>query len=269
MGGGKGVEITMTDLPQFPDKSSDGPAHTRAEAVALLEKLLTHTEENEDDEAIQRLGQLIDLSEDLNRTDGVEIALARGKELLSRDLNSESQAILHYFLGNAWEVKRRLTRKEQELLDWEQPELEKQFIHLRHAAQIGRKSEIEPRRLCPMLTNLGNLLNRCGRIIDALRAWDRALELNHPDFGMALGNRGRGLAYYASLIHDPRHQVFHLREAYASLSRALSGEHDGVHSGEVNPKVWTEDLVGYDVQTEGSQWSKDGHSQPSSRHASC
>jgi hypothetical protein len=37
---------------------------------------------------------------------------------------------------------------------------------------------------------------------------------------------------------------------------------------EVNPRVWTEVLVGYHVQTEGSLWAGDDHLQPSSGRAS-
>lgn len=209
----------------LPDDSSFATAHAYAEAVTLLAQLLANTEEVNDDKAIRWLGLLIDLSDELERSDGVEVALSAGNELLARDLISQHQAVLHYFLGNAWEVKRALTRKGRALHDWEQPELERQIVHLRHAVELMGEIEIDPVRICQMYTNLGNLLSHCGRTIDALAAWNRALEVD-ADFGMALGNRGYGLLHYAELVHDPGHQAFHLREAYACLSRALSEEHE-------------------------------------------
>lgn len=197
---------------------------TRAEAVSLLEQLLTSEDRPADDVALRRLGYLIDLSDTLDHVDGTETAIARGESLLQRELSTEHRATLHYFLSNAWETKRKLTRMGWALHDWEQPELERQIVHLRHAVQLSIGAELDPVRVCQMYTNLGNLLNHCGRIVAAISSWDNALATD-PDFGMALGNRGYGLMHYAELVDDPGHQVFHLREAYASLSAALSPAH--------------------------------------------
>lgn len=54
---------------------------------------------------------------------------------------------------------------------------------------------------CKILTGLGNQFAFMGHFISALTYWDRAIEID-PAFGMALGNRGKGIAEYAELIAD-------------------------------------------------------------------
>lgn len=194
---------------------------TQAEAAKVFIRLLGESDNPDNETALQGLGSLIDLSEILSRPDGIETALKRGDTLLSRDLNTSQRAVLHYFLSNAWEAKRKFAYKGTSIYEWEQPELEKEIVHLRNAVQLGVETKVEPIRLCQMHTNLGNLLSHCGRIVDAIASWDRALAID-PDFAMAVGNRGYGLMHYAKLVHDPGHQVFHFQEAYAGLTRALS-----------------------------------------------
>jgi tetratricopeptide (TPR) repeat protein len=171
-------------------------------------------------EAIDRLGLLIDLSDDLEQELGVQVAIQRGEALLARDLAPREHALIHYFLGNAWEATRRISRKDEALDAWEQPEFAQQIIHLRHAIRLG-DGELEPLRLCQIYTNLGNLMSHCGRVVDAVAYWDRALTLD-PDFAMALGNRGCGLLRWAQLIYDPGHRIRFARQAYSSLVRALA-----------------------------------------------
>lgn len=194
---------------------------TQAEAVEVFFRLLGESDHPDNETAIQRLGSLIDLSEMLGRQDGIEAVLKRGDTLLSHDLSTGQRAVLHYFLSNAWEAKRKFANEGTSIYEWEQPELVKEIVHLRIAVQLGVEAKVEPIRLCQMHTNLGNLLSHCGRIVDAITSWDRALAID-PDFAMAVGNRGYGLMHYAKLVHDPGHQVFHFQEAYVGLTRALS-----------------------------------------------
>jgi tetratricopeptide (TPR) repeat protein len=198
---------------------------SQAESDAYFSRLLAKWDYIDNEIAIRRLGHLIDLSEIRGRVDGIEIALVRGNDLLALDLEVGQQAVLHYFLSNAWEAKRRFFHAGSAIYDWEQPELEKEIVHLRSAVQLASQTEVEPARLCQMHTNLGNLLSHCGRIVDAVASWDQALEID-PNFAMAVGNRGFGLMHYAKLVHDPGHQVFHLREAHADLTRALAPDYE-------------------------------------------
>jgi tetratricopeptide (TPR) repeat protein len=68
------------------------------------------------------------------------------------------------------------------------------------------------------LVNLANSLDGMGRSVDALARYDEALLID-PDFGMALGNKGKTLLTVAPLMHD--HQPSVLNEAAWLLDRAL------------------------------------------------
>lgn len=197
---------------------------SEADTTAFYSRLLNEPDCADNEVAIRRLGQLIDLSEMRSRPDGIEIALAKGNALLARDLNAGQRAVVHYFLSNAWSAKRKFTHIGWAIYDWDQPELEKEIVHLRSAVQVARLAKMEPARLCQIHTNLGILLSHCGRVVDAIASWDRALEIDQ-NFAMAVGNRGFGIMHYSKLVHDPGHQVFHLREAYTGMMRALSPDY--------------------------------------------
>lgn len=192
-------------------------------ANALIDQIIASGVEKDVEAAILQVGTLIDLSGDLRRVDGIEAAITNGEALLQLDLSATQRATLHYFLANAYEDKRRFSRNEDKLYEWAQPEFEKQIIHLRRALSASEGTDLPRGRVCQILTNLGNLMSHCGRIVDAIGYWDRALGLA-PDFDMAIGNRAAGLERYARVIHDPGHQVFHLREARRGLTLALSDE---------------------------------------------
>jgi len=66
--------------------------------------------------------------------------------------------------------------------------------------------------------NLGNCFDHLGRVVDALECYEEALR-RKPDHGMALGNKGLALRYYAVLAGE--HQRTFLLEAYSLLSQAL------------------------------------------------
>lgn len=170
--------------------------------------------------ALEELGALIDLAGDLRRPDGVRVALEWAGRLHDRPLDSARSALLHYFEANAWEISRTFSRKGEDLWSWPQPELEKQIVHLRWALKHGANADLPTYRLCQVLTNLGNLLSHCGRIVDALAYWDRAIEIDGRA-GMPRGNRTLGLEQYVRLVHDRGHKALLLREAYAEVKRAL------------------------------------------------
>lgn len=69
-------------------------------------------------------------------------------------------------------------------------------------------------------TNLANALNRCGRFVEAIELWDEALS-EHPRFGMAMGNKGLALYWYARYAGTRQEQVLLLRTSYRTLVAAL------------------------------------------------
>ena len=66
--------------------------------------------------------------------------------------------------------------------------------------------------------NLANCYDSLGRVIDALECYDEALKVK-PDHGMALGNKGIALHYYA-LVSD-YHQATYMIEAYSLFRSAI------------------------------------------------
>lgn len=69
--------------------------------------------------------------------------------------------------------------------------------------------------------NLGNCYDEVGRAVEAQDCYTEALKLN-PEHGMALGNKGQGLFFYAALSGE--HQGTILKEAYTLLSQAIKRE---------------------------------------------
>lgn len=61
-----------------------------------------------DEQALEHIGYLTDLSLDLQEKEGLEHAVRLSEELQRRDLSPEHRALSHYFLGNAWSNLRRL-----------------------------------------------------------------------------------------------------------------------------------------------------------------
>lgn len=183
-----------------------------------------------DAEAIARLGHLIDAAHDTNHADAVRVAITRGEALLARPLAPADRAAVHYFLANAWSAARCAAGGHNGVDAWDVPEPAQEIVHLRRALRFGAPTGVDAParearvRYCQTATNLGNLMNECGRIVDAVAYWDAALVVD-PEFTMALGNRGVGLAQYAQVVHDPGHQVWFLRAANAALVRATDPEH--------------------------------------------
>jgi hypothetical protein len=61
-----------------------------------------------DDEALEIIGDLVDLSLDLQRNDGIDTALRLAEEFFDRNLTLEMRALTHYFLANAWSNRQKL-----------------------------------------------------------------------------------------------------------------------------------------------------------------
>ncbi len=179
------------------------------------------------DEALDRISHLIDLSFDLQKVKGLKHALKLSESLEKRKLSDEQFVLLHYFLGNAWDSIRRLQRGDSEKSwEWEQKEIEKGVIHYRKALRGSNSRDFPKIRECQILTNLGNLMDNIGRFVEAIDYWDRVLDIN-PAFGMALGNKGYALFYYAKALYDDSHVKIFLKYAYQYLISALKLQLEG------------------------------------------
>jgi len=170
--------------------------------------------------ALEQIGLLIDLSGDLEREEGTVRALQWADQLEGASLSPSD--LLAYFRGNAWANRQKARHSDHaSVWAWEQPELQQQLLHLRRAVQHEGFRELPDLRQCQIFTNLANQINTVGRFVEAQEYWNRALAMR-PRFGMALGNRGYGLADYARALYDPGHRrasCAELTSRYAPPSR--------------------------------------------------
>lgn len=172
-------------------------------------------------DAMERIAELIDLSGDLARIDGEEKALGWCDQLEQRPASNAAIATLHYFRANAWGNRRQRKYQGSQAWAWEQPELQREILHLRSAVRHQGFEQLIDIRRCQILTNLANELSTVGRFVEAQEYWSRAI-LIRPRFAMAVGNRGYGLTEYARALYDPGHQGVFLKLADEALSEALS-----------------------------------------------
>jgi tetratricopeptide (TPR) repeat protein len=87
--------------------------------------------------------------------------------------------------------------------------------------QVAADIRADPLTRVQALTNCGNAFDMCGRDLEALDWYDRAVVLD-PKFGMALGNRAITLAAYAGSLHA--HGPTMRQLAAADLDSALADE---------------------------------------------
>jgi tetratricopeptide (TPR) repeat protein len=181
------------------------------------------TSEIDPEQILEYMGVLIDLSFDLRKKEGLELAIHWGNQIGQRGANKINRSLFHYFCANAWFcLKNVLVHVEgkQENWAWEQTETEKEIFHLRAALIEPAFVELEPFRQCQILTNLANTYDTIGRFVEAQEYWGRALVIN-PRFGMALGNRGLGLWHYAFSLYDSGHATIFLKSALNDLNHSL------------------------------------------------
>lgn len=182
-------------------------------------------EELDNEGALDHISLLIDLAHDLERMDGTDKALELCDQLGLRQLTSVETTLLHYFRANAWNNNRHIKNQNfAEIWSWEQPELEKELFYLRSAVviELGFES-LDDTRKCQIFTNLGNAMMTLGRFIEAVEYWNKALALI-PNFGMALGNRGNLLSYYARMLYDLDHAGIFFKFSHDDLSAALASK---------------------------------------------
>lgn len=198
---------------------------TKSELEKTFEHLFSIKSFNglSNDKALKHLAFLIDISFDLAKLEGLEKAIGLSDELLRKSLKTEQRAFLHYCLANAWDDIRQIKNLEEakKSWDWNQIEFEKQLFHLRSAISEDGFEKLEPGLRCSIFTNLANYLDTVGRFVDAIEYWDKALDIN-PDFGMALGNKSRGLEIYSSSVYDSGHRGMLLKHSYEVLSKAMN-----------------------------------------------
>ena len=172
-----------------------------------------------DEEAMNRLAEMIDRAADTQDAKLTTLALNLSGKLAEREtLSGEKHVLLHYFRANAFENQLDLAGQRQTWA-WDVPHLRDVLLELRRALRHVDLPHLDPFRQCQIYTNLGNKLNSIGRPVEALASWDRAIALD-PNFALALANRGHGLRHYGQALYDSGHHALFLLGAHDSLAAA-------------------------------------------------
>ena len=171
--------------------------------------------------ALEHIAILTDISFDLDKKEGLHKAIQLANELMGHSMNEVQRCLLYYFLGNAWSNLRHLMRRKDNVMEWEQKELENEIISYRRALNSKGFRDIGKVRQCQILVNLGGLMDCIGRFIDSLEYRNEALRIL-PFFSMALGNKGLCLFEYGNILYDEGHKIMFFKFAHSYLKKSLS-----------------------------------------------
>lgn len=159
---------------------------------------------------------------DIGGAAGDEGMVKRGTEYFREWLeqNAAKDDLAHdfYNLGNgyfkSWEFHSAQSYGDGE--DAEEHRLARHYY--RRAIQCLRLNHYQDGLACQVWTNYGNCLDRVGRCIEAIDAYDAALRIN-PQMGMALGNKAIAISHLAPMMYGHTH-LFYL-EAIRLLRSAI------------------------------------------------
>jgi hypothetical protein len=169
----------------------------------------------------ERIGLLIDFSQDPLHEFGIVRALDFADLLEARALTETEKALLHYFRSNAHANARKIhLAKLNVTWLWDEPHRGDSILQLRRALTSAGFPSLAQLRQTQILTNLGNEMNGAGRLVDAGEYWRRALQIE-PTFWMARGNLGYAQFYYAQSLYDPGHRAVMLWTAHRNLASAV------------------------------------------------
>lgn len=178
-------------------------------------------EDFDDASAINVIGLLVDASGDTGKEEGVNHAIHLAEELLDRGVPPGHRSRIHYYLGNAYSHLKQLDAADSGRWWWENDHLEQEIYHFRMALEPYGIENIRDIEICKIYTNLGNALSEVGRVVEAIRCWNHAIEID-PDFAQAKGQKGIGFHSYARAHYDKGHSAIFFRAAYEQLDQAVA-----------------------------------------------
>lgn len=147
---------------------------------------------------------------------GIELLEKHVREFKNKDKPASDRLTYFYYLGNGYSETAKMMRVANPQYGFFQRT--KSDFH--KAAQYYRNALQHASRdigTTATYVNLGNVMDAQSRCLEALECYEKALSIS-PDFGMALGNKGLGLKYFARI--SGKHQVVFLSEAHNLLDLA-------------------------------------------------
>lgn len=211
----------------------------------------------------------IDTAFDEKDEDTLQSFVDKINQLLNNETFSiDAKIVLYYDLGNVYSYLDSLRNHSEKKL-WIYNNLEhinaikayRKCINLKTECKHKNESQIF---VVQSYTNLGNLFSESGRIIYAIEAWKKALEI-HNDFGMAQGNLGMGLITYARSLYDQNHAALLCKKAYPFLENAIKSNDVYTEAKEsfckyknlINPALLKQDFTSSDYFNDLSEQEKE------------
>ena len=170
---------------------------------------------------LEILGIEIDSSMEDNNVSSLTALLEKCDSMLLRE-EAQLRPIIFFYKANIYSSLAALKSHDPEYAwSWQQIEKVLEILNLRRAISDSEFPNLDPIFQCKIYTNLGNSLNTFGRFIEAIKAWNSALNLE-PNFAMALGNKGVSLTSYALALYDHGHAGIMIAHAVDELKGAIS-----------------------------------------------
>ena len=170
-------------------------------------------------EILNIIAEIFESAREDRDIDKLKIGIDIAKALNTANFDTHSNAILNYFIGNAWSYILNIKSPNAEF-SLEAVELEEQIKFYRKAYALIKECN-DNFTTCQILTNIGNLFSHIGRFSEAQDYYDLCLDIDE-NFGMGIGNKGFGLLKYARVIFEPVHQFIFMQYARKYLLNSIS-----------------------------------------------
>ena len=145
--------------------------------------------------------------------------------------NTSEYAIVFYYLGTGYsELANHSIKNKSETSDVSCAQYRRKALYyFREAISLIELTDDTKTLYHLIYTNYANSLDACGRVIEALRIYRKAISLSE-NFGMAVGNYGRALNFYANMVNDSGHHKELHCYAYQAIKKAISTNDPNMHT---------------------------------------
>lgn len=160
--------------------------------------------------------------------------------------NIPSYGPIFYYIGTAFGTLADWKRKHEEIQadSFSFKYKKKSLLYLRKSINLLETDKKHSQLLLCAYTNYANALDSCCRVIESLRIYRKAIQ-SCPNFGMALGNYGMALQFYANTVNDSGHRSELHCFAYQAIKSALASHDPNLH--EAARKSFAKVLSEYDA----------------------
>jgi hypothetical protein len=184
-----------------------------------------------DFDSLLELGQIIDNAIDNKNYNELNNKIDFLKSFTDTVSDSIEKTYSCYLLGNAWNGIREIEHENNtnKIFSFEQEEVFKEIYYFRKVIQQKDFKNLDLSFQLAVYVNLGNAFSHYGRTILAIKYFDKAINLKiwhknvikHPNYFMALINKGLALEYYSKLDYDIGHKEYFIKFAYENFKQSI------------------------------------------------